>query len=84
MQEVRKHEEAFHDFGKRFLFAIIHIGVVLGCISLAFLANALMLAVLIGLSGTLALIRGFLVSTRLRQAPETFLFATRDDYASCR
>lgn len=81
---MRKHEEAFHGFGKRFLFAIIRIGLILGCISLAFLANSLMLAVLIGLSGTLALTMGFLVSTRLRRGSETFLFATRDDYASCR
>lgn len=62
-QEMREHEKAFHSFSKFVLFAVLHVGLVLGCIALAFLANIPVLALLVGLGGTLALVMGFLVST---------------------
>jgi hypothetical protein len=62
-QELREHEQAFHSFSKLFLFAILHIGLVLACMALAFLANLPVLALLIGLGGTAALVMGFLVVT---------------------
>lgn len=62
-QELREHEQAFHSFSKLILFSILHIGLVLACIALAFLANIPVLALLIGLGGTAALVMGFLVAT---------------------
>ncbi|TAJ82462.1 hypothetical protein [Reyranella sp.] len=62
-QELREHEQAFHSFSKLILFAILHIGLVLACMALAFLANIPVLALLIGLGGTAALVMGFLVVT---------------------
>ncbi len=62
-REMREHEEAFRGFSKFVLFAVLHVGLVLGCIALAFLANIPVLALLVGLGGTLALVMGFLVST---------------------
>jgi hypothetical protein len=62
-QELREHEQAFHSFSKLILFAILHIGLVLACVALAFLANIPVLALLIGLAGTAALVMGFLVAT---------------------
>lgn len=61
-QEMREHEKAFHSFSKFILFSILHVGLVLGCLALAFLANIPVLALLIGLGGTLALTLGFLVA----------------------
>ena len=62
-QELREHERAFHSFSKLILFAILHIGLVLACMALAFLANLPVLALLIGLGGTAALVMGFFVVT---------------------
>ncbi len=61
-QEMRDHQEAFHGFTKLVLFAVLHIGLVLGCIALAFIANVPVLALLIGLGGTVALVMGLLIS----------------------
>ncbi len=62
-QELREHEQAFHSFSKLILFAILLIGLVLACMALAFLANIPVLALLIGLGGTAALVMGFFVAT---------------------
>ncbi len=61
-QELQEHEKAFHGFSKFILFSILHVGLVLGCLALAFLANIPILALLIGLGGTLALTLGFLAA----------------------
>jgi hypothetical protein len=61
-QEFRAHQQAFHGFSKMILFAILHIMLVLGCLALAFLGNVPMLALLIGVGGTIAMIAVFAIS----------------------
>jgi hypothetical protein len=61
-QELHDHEEAFHSFSKLVLFAILHISLVLACLALAFLGNAPLLALLIAVGGTIAMILGFAIS----------------------
>lgn len=62
VQELHQHEETFHSFNKLVLFAILHVGLVLACLALAFLGHAPLLALLIGLGGTVALIVGFTIA----------------------
>lgn len=61
-QELRSHQQTFHAFGKLVLFAILHIGLVLSCLALAFLGNVPVLATLIGIGGTVALLVIFAVA----------------------
>lgn len=61
--DLRAHQETFHSFNKLVLFAVLHILLVLACLALAFLGNIPVLALLLGLGGTLALIVGFAVSS---------------------
>lgn len=58
-QELREHQQTFHSFSKLVLFAVLHIMLVLVCMALAFLGHIPVLAVLLGLGGTLALLIGF-------------------------
>ena len=55
-QDLRAHQETFHSFNKLVLFSILHVAVVLGCLALAFLGNVPLLATLIGVGGTVALL----------------------------
>ncbi len=57
--ELRAHEQTFHSFGKLVLFAALHVGLVLACLALAFLGNVPLLAVILGVGGTAALIAAF-------------------------
>jgi hypothetical protein len=59
VQDQRAHMRAFHMFSKLVLFAILHIVVVLACPALAFLGNAPLIAVILGVGGTVALITAF-------------------------
>lgn len=61
-QELRAHERTFRGFSKMILFAILHIMLVLGCLALAFLGNTPVLALLIGVGGTIALIAIFAIN----------------------
>lgn len=61
-QELREHQETFHSFSKLVLFAILHIMLILVCMALAFLGHIPMLALLLGLGGTLALLVGFAIT----------------------
>ena len=61
-QELRFHQQTFRGFSKMILFAILHIMLVLGCLALAFLGNVPMLALLIGVGGTIAMIAVFAIS----------------------
>lgn len=61
-QELRDHQKTFHSFNKLILFAVLHIGLVLGCMALAFLAHVPVFALLLGLGGTVALIVGFVAA----------------------
>lgn len=61
-QELREHQETFHSFSKLVLFAVLHIMLILVCMALAFLGHIPVLAVLLGLVGTLALLVGFAIT----------------------
>ena len=57
--ELRDHQQTFHSFNKLVLFAILHIGLVVACLALAFLGNVPLLAVILGVGGTVALLTAF-------------------------
>ncbi|MBY0324597.1 MAG: hypothetical protein K2X72_38170 [Reyranella sp.] len=61
-QDLRAHQETFHGFSKLVLFAILHIGLVLGCLALAFLGNVPLFATLLGIGGTLGLLAIFAIT----------------------
>ena len=61
-QDLRAHRQTFHSFSKLVLFAILHIVLVLGCLALAFLGNAPLMATLIGVGGTVALLAVFAIT----------------------
>lgn len=61
-QDLRAHQRTFHSFSKLVLFSILHITLVLGCLALAFLGNAPVVATLLGVGGTLALLAVFAIS----------------------
>ena len=61
-QEIYAHEQTFHSFSKLILFAILHIALVLGCLALAFLGNAPVVATLLGVGGTVALLAVFAIT----------------------
>lgn len=58
-QDLRAHERTFHSFSKLVLFAILHIMLVLSCLALAFLGNAPLMAIILGVSGTVILLAAF-------------------------
>jgi hypothetical protein len=60
-QELREHEQTFHSFSKLVLFAILHIMVVLSCLALAFLGNAPLMAIILGVGGTAMLLAAFAI-----------------------
>jgi hypothetical protein len=60
---VEEHRETFQSFSKFVLFACLHVGLVLVCLALAFLGGIPVLALLLGLGGTAAMIVAFLVLT---------------------
>jgi hypothetical protein len=60
--DLRAHQQTFHSFSKLVLFAILHIVLVLGCLALAFLGNAPVVATLIGVGGTVALLAVFAIT----------------------
>ncbi len=61
-QDLRAHQQTFHGFSKLVLFSILHIALVLGCLALAFLGNAPVVATLLGVGGTVALLAVFAIS----------------------
>jgi hypothetical protein len=61
-QELPAHLQTFHSFNKLVLFAILHIVLVLSCLALAFLGHAPLLATLIGVGGTVALLAVFAIT----------------------
>jgi hypothetical protein len=61
-QELREHQETFQSFSKLVLFAVLHIMLILVCLALAFVGHIPVLAVLLGIGGTLALMIGFAVT----------------------
>lgn len=61
-EELREHEETFRSFNKLVLFAILHVGLVLACLALAFLGQVPLVALLIGLGGTIAMVVAFVIA----------------------
>jgi energy-converting hydrogenase Eha subunit C len=61
-QELQAHQKTFHAFGKLVLFSILHIGLVLACLALAFLGNVPVVAALLGIGGTVVLLVIFAIS----------------------
>lgn len=61
-EELRDHRETYDRFSRLVLFAVLHIALVLSCMALAFLGHIPVLAVLLGLGGTLALLVAFAVT----------------------
>jgi fatty acid desaturase len=57
--DLPAHQQTFTAFNRLVLFAILHIMLTLSCLALAFLGHAPLLALLIGLGGTAALVGGF-------------------------
>jgi hypothetical protein len=63
--EVRAHRRTFIAFERLVLFAAMHVALTLSCLALAFLGHIPVIAVLLGVGGTVALIAGFaLVGSR--------------------
>ncbi|WP_422000545.1 hypothetical protein [Reyranella sp.] len=61
-QELRAHEQTFHTFNRLVLFAVLHVIIVLGCLALAFVGHVPLLAAILGIGGTIALIAVFTVT----------------------
>jgi hypothetical protein len=61
-QELREHRRSFLTFERIVLFAIMHVALVLSCLALAFLADVPLIAFLLGVGGTLALIAAFVIT----------------------
>jgi len=57
--ELRAHRRTFDSFARLVLFAILHIGLTLACLALAFLAHAPVISLVIWIGGTLAAIAAF-------------------------
>lgn len=62
-RELREHEETFHSFSKLVLFAVLHIVLVLVCLALGFVGHIPVLAVIMGLGGTLVLLVAFVIAS---------------------
>ena len=60
-QDLRDHQQTFHSFSKLVLFAILHIILVPSCLALAFLGNSPLIAVILGIGGTAALLAAFAI-----------------------
>ena len=60
-QDLRAHQQTFHAFSKVVLFGILHVALVLACLALAFLGNSPLIALILGVGGTIALIMAFAV-----------------------
>ena len=60
--EVRAHRRAFVSFERLVLFAVMHVALVLACLALAFLGHIPVIAALLGLGGTVALIAAFAIA----------------------
>ena len=63
IEELREHQENFHGFSKLVLFAVLHITLILACLALGLVGHIPVLAVILGLGGTLALLVCFAISS---------------------
>lgn len=60
--ELRAHRRTFITFERLVLFAAMHVALTLSCLALAFLAHIPVIAVLLGIGGTVALITAFAIT----------------------
>ena len=60
--EIRAHRRTFVTFERLVLFAAMHITLTLACLALASIGNVPVIALLLGVGGTLALIVGFVIA----------------------
>ncbi len=61
--ELSDHRRTFESFGRLVLFAILHVALTLGCLALAFIAHIPLIAFVLWLGGTIALISVFTIAT---------------------
>jgi hypothetical protein len=59
---LQAHRRTFRGFERLVLFAAMHIALTLVCLALAFIGHIPLIALLLGIGGTLALIMGFVVT----------------------
>ena len=59
--ELRVHRRTFDSFARLVLFAILHIGLTLACLALAFLAHVPIISLVIWIGVTLTMIAAFTV-----------------------
>jgi len=62
MAEGRAHRRTFVTFERLVLFAAMHITLTLACLALAFIGHVPVIALLLGIGGTLVLIVGFVIA----------------------
>ena len=60
--ELRARRRTFRGFERLVLFAAMHLALVLACLALAFVGQTPLIALLLGIGGTLGLIMGFVVT----------------------
>jgi hypothetical protein len=60
-EDLPAHQKTFHSFSKLVLFSILHIVLVLSCLALAFLGSTPVLALILGVGGTVALLVAFTI-----------------------
>ena len=62
-EDLPAHLRTFHGFNRLVLFAILHIALIVSCLALAFPGHSPVLAAILGIGGTLALIAAFAILT---------------------
>lgn len=60
--DLLTHKQTYATFNRLVLFSVLHIMLTLICLALAFLGHMPVLAILLGIGGTVALIAGFAFS----------------------
>jgi hypothetical protein len=60
--ELNAHRRTFESFGRLVLFAILHIGLTLACLALAFIEHVPLFSLVMWIGGTLAMIAIFTVT----------------------
>ena len=60
--DLRFHEQTFRSFSKLVLFAVLHIVLVLGSLALAFVGNAPLFGLFLGVGGTIVLLAAFAIT----------------------
>jgi len=67
-EEVTEHLRSYSTFAHLVLFAVLHIALTLACVALAFIGHETMVALLLWLGGTVALLAGFAMMGNNKQS----------------